>query len=101
MALFCLINPGLNALLDIELNRMTDIPEFPEVFIANYLNAGNLPAMSDRYYFLSEINIADQWPMHTATRGKFLNLQDSSNDYRQDYLQKNCIFRNFAFYNFC
>ena len=28
---------------------MTGIPEFPEEFIANYLDAGNLAAMSDRY----------------------------------------------------
>ena len=48
MTLFCLINPGLNASFDIEFDRMTNIREFPGEFIANYLNAGNLPTMSDR-----------------------------------------------------
>ena len=30
---------------------MTDLLEFPEVFIANYLNTGNLPAMLGQYCF--------------------------------------------------
>ena len=47
ITLFCLVNPGLNAQFDIEFNRMTYIPEFPEEFIANYPDAGNLPAMAD------------------------------------------------------
>ena len=34
---------------------MTDISEFPEEFIANYLNAGNLSAMTDQYYFKRQI----------------------------------------------
>ena len=51
ITLFCFINPGLNAPFDIEFEGMTDILEFTEEFIANYLDAGNLPAMSDRYYF--------------------------------------------------
>ena len=51
ITLFCLVNLGLNAPFDIEFDRMTGIPEFPEEFIANYLDAGSLPAMSDRYYF--------------------------------------------------
>ena len=46
ITLVCLVNPGLNAQFDIEFDRMTDIPEFPEEFIANYLDADNLPAMS-------------------------------------------------------
>ena len=46
IALVCLVNPGLNAQFDIEFDRMTDIPEFPEEFIANYLDADNFPAMS-------------------------------------------------------
>ena len=41
MTLFCLINSGLNAPFDVEFSRATDIPGFPEEFIANYLNAGN------------------------------------------------------------
>ena len=45
------LNLVLNAPFDIEFDRMTGIPEFPEEFIANYLDAGSLPAMSDRYYF--------------------------------------------------
>ena len=51
ITLFCLVNLGLNAPFDIEFDRMTGIPEFPEEFMANYLHAGSLPAMSDRYYF--------------------------------------------------
>ena len=51
ITLFCLVNLGLNAPFDIEFDRMTGIPEFPEEFVANYLDAGSLPAMSDRYYF--------------------------------------------------
>ena len=47
ITLFCLVSPGLNAQFDIEFNRMTDIPEFPEEFSANYPDAGNLPAMAD------------------------------------------------------
>ena len=45
--LFCLVNPNprLNEASDIEFDRMTDISEFPEEFIANYLNDGNLSAM--------------------------------------------------------
>lgn len=55
ITLFCLVSPGLNAQFDIEFNRMTDIPEFPEEFSANYPDAGNLPAMADRYYFQRQI----------------------------------------------
>ena len=55
MTLFCLINPGLNAPFDIEFDRMTDIPEFPEELIANYLNAGNLPTTLDRYHIQRQI----------------------------------------------
>ena len=29
--------------------------EFPKEFIANYLDAGTLPAMSDRHYFQQQI----------------------------------------------
>ena len=53
--LFCLVNPGLNAQFDIEFDRITDIPEFPEEFIASYSDTGNLPAMADRYYFQRQI----------------------------------------------
>ena len=45
----------INGLFDIDFDRMTDIPKFPEKFIANYLSTGNLPAMSDRYYFQRQI----------------------------------------------
>ena len=55
ITLLCLVNLGLNAPFNIEFDRMTDIPKFPEEFIANYLDAGNLPAMSDRYYFQRQI----------------------------------------------
>ena len=58
MVLFCLVNPELNAPLDIEFDRMTNKPEFREKFIANYLNASNLAAMSDRYYFQRQPNIS-------------------------------------------
>ena len=33
--LSCLVNPGLNAPFDSEFDRIADIPEFPEGFIAN------------------------------------------------------------------
>ena len=55
MMLFCLVNPGLNAPFDIEFDRRTDIAEFPEDFVANYLNAGNLLAMPGRYYFQRQL----------------------------------------------
>ena len=55
ITLFCFVNPGLNVPFDIEFDRMTDIPEFTENFIANYLDACNLPAMSNRYYFRRQI----------------------------------------------
>ena len=45
------INLLLNDPFDTEFDRMTDIPEFPDEFIANYLDVSNLPVMSDRYYF--------------------------------------------------
>ena len=48
MTLFCLVNLGLNAPFEAEFDKMTNIPEFLEEFIANCLNAGNLPAKSDR-----------------------------------------------------
>ena len=35
ITLFCLVNLGLNAPFDIEFERMTNIPEFPEGPIAN------------------------------------------------------------------
>ena len=47
MTLFCLVNPGLNTPFNIQFERMTDIPEFTEEFMTNYINAGNLPTMSD------------------------------------------------------
>ena len=34
---------------------MKDIPEFTEEFIANYLDGGNLPTMSDQYCFQRQI----------------------------------------------
>ena len=34
---------------------MIDLTEFPEEFIADYLNASNLPVMSDRYYTIDTI----------------------------------------------
>ena len=43
----CFVNPELNAPFDTEFYRMTDIPEFKEEFIVNYLDADNLPAMLD------------------------------------------------------
>ena len=51
MTLLCFVKPVLNAPFDTEFDRMTNIPEFTEECIANYLDAGNLPAMSNRYYF--------------------------------------------------
>ena len=51
MTLLSLVNLGLNAPFDNEVNKMTDIPKFPEELITDYLNAGNLPAMLDQYYF--------------------------------------------------
>ena len=55
MMLFCLVNPGLNAPFNIEFDRTTDIVKFPEDFVANYLNAGNLLAMPGRYYFQRQL----------------------------------------------
>ena len=51
MTLLCFVKPVLNAPFDTEFDRMTNIPAFTEECIANYLDAGNLPAMSNRYYF--------------------------------------------------
>ena len=55
MTLFCLVNLGLNAPFEAEFDKMTNIPEFLEEFIANCLNAGNLPAKSDRYHFQQQL----------------------------------------------
>ena len=52
---FCFVNPGLNAPFKIKFDRMTDISEFNEEFIANYLDARKMPAMLDRYYFQRQI----------------------------------------------
>ena len=35
--------------------RLADIPECPEESITSYLNAGNLPTISDRYYIQRQI----------------------------------------------
>ena len=64
MTLFCLVNPGLNAPFDIEFDKMTDIPEFPGAFIANYPDAGNLPAMSDRKYFQRQLYWSQTYNAH-------------------------------------
>ena len=55
MTLFCLINPGLNAPFDIEFDRMTNIRECPGEFIANYLNAGNLPICGSIIYSATDL----------------------------------------------
>ena len=55
ITLFCFVNPELNAPFDTEFYRMTDIPEFKEEFIVNYLDADNLPAMLDWHYFQRQI----------------------------------------------
>ena len=54
--MYCFVNPELNAPFQTEFDRMTDISEFNEEFIANYLDARNVPAMLDRYYFQRQVH---------------------------------------------
>ena len=51
ITLFCLVNPGLNAPFDIDSREWQIYLNFQKSLLQNNLNAGNLPAMSSRYYF--------------------------------------------------
>ena len=66
ITLFCFVNPGLNVPFDIEFDRMTDIPEFTENFIANYLDAGNLLAKCRIDTIFSDRYVGTKYTRHTV-----------------------------------